>query len=45
MRHFMHMSVHPDGERITFASLSGQTTPHDIWVMENFLPKENLKKK
>ena len=39
------LSVHPDGERITFASLSGQTMPPEIWVMENFLPKENIKKK
>jgi Tol biopolymer transport system component len=35
-----HLSVHPGGERITFASLSGQTLPPAIWVMKNFLPAE-----
>jgi Tol biopolymer transport system component len=45
MRHFIHLNVHPDGERITFASLSGHTMLPEIWVMENFLPKENPEKK
>jgi Tol biopolymer transport system component len=40
-----HLSVHPDGERITFASRSGHTMLSEIWVMENFLPKENPEKK
>ena len=40
MRGFIHLSVHPDGERITFASLSGHTMFPEIWVMENFLPKD-----
>jgi len=35
-----HLSVHPDGERITFHSLSGQAMPPEIWVMKNFLPKD-----
>jgi Tol biopolymer transport system component len=39
MHRFLHLSVHPDGQRITFASLSGQTMPPEIWVMENFLPE------
>ena len=38
--HFIQLSVHPDGERITFASRSGHTMPPEIWVMENFLPEE-----
>jgi Tol biopolymer transport system component len=46
MRRFQHLSVHPDGERITFAaSYSGYTMLPEIWVMENFLPKENPEKK
>jgi hypothetical protein len=45
MRRFQHLSVHPDGERITFAALSGHTMLPEIWVMENFLPKENPEKK
>jgi Tol biopolymer transport system component len=39
MRRFMHLSVHPDGERITFASVSFHTMLPEIWVMENFLPE------
>jgi Tol biopolymer transport system component len=35
-----HLNVHPDGERITFHSLSGHTMPPEIWVMENFLPED-----
>jgi len=40
MSHFIQLSVHPDGERITFASRSGHTMRPEIWVMENFLPKD-----
>jgi len=40
MRRFIPLSVHPDGERITFASLSGQTMLPEIWVMKNFLPED-----
>jgi hypothetical protein len=40
MRRFIHLSVHPNGERITFASRSGHTMLSEIWVMENFLPEE-----
>jgi Tol biopolymer transport system component len=45
MRRLGHLRVHPDGERITFASGSGHTMFPEIWVMENFLPKENPEKK
>jgi Tol biopolymer transport system component len=38
MRYFIYLSVHPDGERITFASVHSMLP--EIWVMENFLPKD-----
>jgi Tol biopolymer transport system component len=45
MRRLGHLSVHPDGELITFASRSGHIMLPEIWVMENFLPKENKAEK
>jgi len=36
------LSVHPEGERIVFGS---SQRIKDVWVMENFLPKEKTKKK
>ncbi|HUV66112.1 MAG TPA: hypothetical protein VMW24_19625 [Sedimentisphaerales bacterium] len=32
-----HMRVHPDGQRVAFYDRS---TPHGVWVMENFLPED-----
>jgi TolB protein len=39
MFRFMHLNVHPDGQRIAFASYVGDEMLPEIWVMENFLPK------
>lgn len=36
-----NLSLHPDGRHIAFAA--GQPVIREIWVMENFLPKENPK--
>lgn len=40
MNHFGSLSIHPDGRRITFASRPSEGELPQIWVMENFLPKE-----
>jgi Tol biopolymer transport system component len=37
---FASISIHPDGQLITFASRVGMETSGSVWVMENFLPKE-----
>ena len=33
-----HLSVHPDGSRITFSTETLNPEPAQLWVMENFLP-------
>ncbi len=33
-----HLSVHPDGSRITFSTETLKPEPAQLWVMENFLP-------
>jgi len=33
-----HLSVHPDGSRITFSTGTLSPEPAQLWVMENFLP-------
>jgi Tol biopolymer transport system component len=33
-----HLSVHPDGSRITFSTETLNPEPPQLWVMENFLP-------
>ena len=38
MRRFESISIHPDGRRITFASIAPEGEFPQIWVMENFLP-------
>jgi len=38
MPYFIYLSVHPDGEWITFASVHSMRP--EIWVMENFLPED-----
>jgi hypothetical protein len=40
MYHFYHLSVHPDGEYLAFGSLGPDLVEPELWVMENFLPKE-----
>ena len=44
MSNFTNLSIHPDGERITFASFVGDKMEPSIWVMENFLPEMDKKK-
>jgi Tol biopolymer transport system component len=38
MKGFNNLSIHPDGQRITFASRVGDEMRQKVWVMENFLP-------
>jgi len=45
MHGFMHIKVHPDGKRITFASRTMHEKVGAVWIMENFLPKEKNQKK
>jgi Tol biopolymer transport system component len=45
MNRFQHLSVHPDGRRITFASRPTEAELPEVWVMENFLPKEDKAQK
>lgn len=40
----MHLNIHPDGQRIAFASMVGDMMLPEIWVMENFLPELEDKK-
>jgi Tol biopolymer transport system component len=44
MNRFNNLSIHPDGQRITFASFLGDEMLPKIWVMENFLPTVKDKK-
>jgi hypothetical protein len=39
MKRFESLSIHPDGRRISFASIPQEGEFPQIWVMENFLPK------
>lgn len=32
---FNHLSIHPNGQRITFSSVNPQPIPSEIWVMRN----------
>lgn len=44
MAEFRHFSVHPDGQHIVFHSRGAKMSWPEIWVMENFLPKnESIK--
>jgi tricorn protease-like protein len=44
MTRFRHLSIHPDGRHIAFSSF-GRTIKHpEVWLMENFLPKTEIKK-
>lgn len=40
MTQFRHFSVHPDGQQIAFHSRGSKIRWPEIWIMENFLPKE-----
>jgi Tol biopolymer transport system component len=45
MLEFRHFSVHPDGQQIVFHSRGAKIVWPEVWVMENFLPKnDNMKK-
>ncbi len=44
MSRLMHLRAHPDGRRIAFTART-QNEKSEVWVMENFLPKEKGKKK
>jgi Tol biopolymer transport system component len=35
-----YVSIHPDGQQIAFSSKGSTKRPPEIWVVENFLPKE-----
>jgi Tol biopolymer transport system component len=39
-----HLSVHPDGSRITFSTETLNPEPPQLWVMENFLPPAKVVK-
>jgi Tol biopolymer transport system component len=45
MERMEHLSFTPDGRRITFASRPPKSELPQVWVLENFLPKEKVKKK
>lgn len=40
MAEFRHFSVHPDGQQVAFHSRGSKMRWPEVWVMENFLPKE-----
>jgi Tol biopolymer transport system component len=44
MARFRHFSVHPDGQRIAFSSMGTNPEQSQVWVMENFLPADKVKK-
>jgi Tol biopolymer transport system component len=39
MKRFESLSIHPDGRRISFASIPQEGEFPQVWVLENFLPK------
>jgi len=41
---YMHLNIHPDGKKITFASYPKERLSQELWVIENFLPKSKEKK-
>ena len=44
MKEFRHFSVHPDGRHVVFHSTGPKQQWSEVWVMENFLPKNENKK-
>ena len=40
MHKFQSLSVHPDGRRVVFSSWGFKPSKSEVWVIENFLPKE-----
>jgi Tol biopolymer transport system component len=41
----LDLTIHPDGRRLAFANRGGSSMDSEVWVMENFLPKENKAEK
>jgi Tol biopolymer transport system component len=37
----MDITIRPDGRRIAFSNRGGASTDSELWVLENFLPKED----
>jgi len=44
MAEFRHFSVHPDGQHIVFHSRGAKMEWPEVWIMENFLPKNESMK-
>jgi len=42
---FISISIHPDGDLISFSSYAGKEKPGGVWVMENLLSHDKLKAK
>lgn len=45
MFRFYHLSMHPDGKHLAFSSLGPKWVESELWIMENFLPKNEIMKK
>ena len=43
MAQLRHYSVHPDGLLLAFSSMGTNPEQSQVWVMENFLPKDKIK--
>jgi len=44
MNQFRHLSVHPDGQHVAFSSGGFSPRYAEVWVMENFLSLDKIKK-
>jgi hypothetical protein len=44
MAQLRHYSLHPDGRRLAFSSMGANPEQSQVWVMENFLPKDKIEK-
>ena len=44
MYNISYLSIHPDGRKIAFSAMGQTKKPAEIWVMENFLPKDKAQK-
>jgi Tol biopolymer transport system component len=44
MGRFRYMSVHPDGQHFAFSSMGTNPDQSQVWVMENFLAVDKVKK-
>jgi len=45
MTYISEISVHPSGKKLAFCSYGTEWKKSELWVMENFLPKEKKPKK